>query len=81
MDTVDRMESDGYLKAGYNYIGIDDCWMERKRDIVGNLVPDKTRFPRGMKFIGDYVSIQKSNSKTTEYLFKKCFIFIYIDSQ
>ncbi|XP_045483983.1 alpha-N-acetylgalactosaminidase [Pieris rapae] len=53
--TADKMVSDGYLAAGYNYVGIDDCWMEKDRDKDGRLVPDATRFPNGMKAIGDYI--------------------------
>ncbi|CAH4029122.1 alpha-N-acetylgalactosaminidase [Pieris brassicae] len=53
--TADKMVSDGYLAAGYNYVGIDDCWMEKDRDKDGRLVPDATRFPNGMKWIGDYL--------------------------
>ncbi|CAF4914324.1 unnamed protein product [Pieris macdunnoughi] len=53
--TADKMVSDGYLAAGYNYVGIDDCWMEKDRDKDGRLVPDATRFPNGMKGIGDYL--------------------------
>lgn len=50
------MVSEGFLDAGYNYIGIDDCWAELVRDENQKLVPDKKRFPNGMKFIADYVS-------------------------
>ncbi|CAK1553004.1 unnamed protein product [Leptosia nina] len=53
--TADKMVSEGYLAAGYDYVGIDDCWMERNRDKNGRLVPDGTRFPNGMKGIGDYL--------------------------
>ncbi|XP_047510425.1 alpha-N-acetylgalactosaminidase-like [Pieris napi] len=53
--TADKMVSDGYLAAGYNYVGIDDCWMEKDRDKDGRLVADATRFPNGMKGIGDYL--------------------------
>ncbi|CAG4947719.1 unnamed protein product [Colias eurytheme] len=53
--TADKMISDGYLAAGYNYVGIDDCWMEHDRDREGRLVANGTRFPNGMKYIGDYL--------------------------
>jgi len=52
---ADRLAADGYLDAGYNTIIIDDCWPERQRDSDGNLVPDKTRFPSGIKNLSDYV--------------------------
>lgn len=54
---ADRMVSEGYLAAGYNFVGIDDCWMEKNRDEEGKLVPDAARFPNGMKALGDYVSL------------------------
>ena len=41
--------------AGYDYVNIDDCWMAPSRDAAGNLVPDPTRFPDGIKAVADYV--------------------------
>lgn len=49
------MVTEGYLEAGYEYIGIDDCWLERTRGADGRMVPDKKRFPSGMKALADYV--------------------------
>lgn len=49
------MLDEGYLEAGYNYVGIDDCWLEKERDDNGLLVPDRNRFPNGMKAVADYV--------------------------
>lgn len=43
------------LKAGYIYINVDDCWFAPSRDSQGNLVADPTRFPTGMKALGDYI--------------------------
>lgn len=52
------MEADGYKDAGYQYIIIDDCWMEKERDpITKELVPDRKRFPNGMKPLADYVCV------------------------
>lgn len=52
------MSSEGYLEAGYQYIIIDDCWMEMKRDPDSNkLVADRDRFPSGIKALADYVSV------------------------
>ncbi|XP_026495423.2 alpha-N-acetylgalactosaminidase [Vanessa tameamea] len=53
--TADRMVDEGFLEAGYNYVGIDDCWLEKERDAQGHLVPDRKRFPNGMKAIADYL--------------------------
>ncbi|TWE10041.1 NEW3 domain-containing protein [Rudaeicoccus suwonensis] len=53
--TADRMVADGMKAAGYDYVNIDDCWMEKSRDAQGNLVPDPTKFPQGIKAVADYV--------------------------
>jgi len=53
---TDRLVEDGYLTAGYDQISIDDCWEDKSgRDAGGHLVPDATRFPDGMKAMGDYM--------------------------
>ncbi|KAL1110267.1 hypothetical protein AAG570_008344 [Ranatra chinensis] len=52
---VDKMISDGYLDVGYEYIIVDDCWMENERDSSGHLVEDKVRFPYGMESLINYV--------------------------
>ena len=53
---ADHLHSDGFLAAGYEYVAIDDCWPEKKRDKDGKLLPDHIRFPSGFKALGDYVS-------------------------
>ncbi|KAM3963174.1 alpha-N-acetylgalactosaminidase-like [Aphomia sociella] len=53
--TADLMVTEGYLSAGYNYVGIDDCWLEKERGPDGRMVPDKKRFPNGMKAVSDYI--------------------------
>ncbi|ADJ49531.1 alpha-galactosidase [Amycolatopsis mediterranei S699] len=53
--TADVMVSSGMAAAGYQYVNIDDCWSEWNRDSSGNLVPDHTKFPSGMKALADYV--------------------------
>ncbi|XP_026318115.1 alpha-N-acetylgalactosaminidase isoform X2 [Hyposmocoma kahamanoa] len=52
---TDLLVSEGYASAGYEYINVDDCWPERERDHRGKLVPDRERFPYGMKSLSDYV--------------------------
>ncbi len=54
-ETADTMVESGLLDAGYEYLVIDDCWSEKQRDNNGRLVPDKTKFPNGMKAVADYV--------------------------
>ncbi len=55
LETADRLIEDGYYKAGYEYVIIDDCWSERKRDPEGRLEADRNKFPHGMKYIADYL--------------------------
>lgn len=55
METADIMVSSSLLDAGYEYLVIDDCWAMKERDKKGFLVPDKEKFPNGMKFVSDYV--------------------------
>jgi alpha-galactosidase len=54
MQAADAMISSGMKGAGYEYIVIDDCW-QISRDENGEIVPDKDRFPHGMKYVADYV--------------------------
>ena len=55
---VDGLKDGGFVAAGYTGIHMDDCWerKEPKRDPQTNeLVPEPTRFPHGMKELGDYI--------------------------
>lgn len=52
---ADRMAADGYSKAGYEYVIIDDCWLAKERGKDGNLRADPLRFPSGIKALADYV--------------------------
>lgn len=52
---ADIVVAEGYAAVGYEYINVDDCWLEKDRDFNGQLVPDKQRFPYGMKSLADYV--------------------------
>lgn len=54
-DTADQIVKLGLDKLGYNYVNIDDCWMQHDRDAQGNLQVDAARFPHGMKWLGDYI--------------------------
>ena len=51
--SADALAASGLDKAGYNYLVIDDGWSEKRRDSNGRLVPDKKRFPNGMKSLSD----------------------------
>ncbi|KAF8795467.1 Alpha-N-acetylgalactosaminidase like protein [Argiope bruennichi] len=54
-EMADRLVADGYKDLGYEYVNIDDCWMEKERDKDGKLVPDRQRFPNGIKALADYI--------------------------
>ncbi|KAL7727422.1 hypothetical protein ACLKA6_017548 [Drosophila palustris] len=54
--TADLLVSEGYVALGYEYLIIDDCWMERDRDaMTGKLVPDRARFPSGLDALANYI--------------------------
>lgn len=53
--TADAMVSSGMAAAGYQYVVVDDCWMQDTRDANGNLRARTDRFPSGMKALGDYI--------------------------
>ncbi len=52
---ADAFVASGLKDAGYTYVNIDDCWAEPQRNSAGNLVPNRTRFPNGIKAVADYV--------------------------
>ncbi|XP_063698394.1 alpha-N-acetylgalactosaminidase-like [Culicoides brevitarsis] len=52
---ADLVVSEGYAAVGYEYINIDDCWLEKSRGPNGELVADKKRFPHGMKALSNYI--------------------------
>jgi alpha-galactosidase len=51
--TIDAMVSTGLAAAGYNYVNLDDCW-QSSRTSAGEIVPDPTAFPNGIKVLADY---------------------------
>lgn len=54
-EIADIMVSTGMRDAGYQYLVLDDAWMTDARNAQGELVADSTKFPGGMKAIGDYI--------------------------
>lgn len=52
---ADAMVSSGMRDAGYEYVVVDDCWQASTRAADGSLQADPTRFPSGMKALGDYI--------------------------
>ncbi|MFI6780192.1 glycoside hydrolase family 27 protein [Micromonospora sp. NPDC050276] len=53
--TADALVSSGMRDLGYQYVVVDDCWFNPNRDSSGNIQGDPTRFPSGMKALGDYI--------------------------
>ncbi|WP_433605530.1 glycoside hydrolase family 27 protein [Dactylosporangium sp. CA-139114] len=53
--TADKLVSSGLAAAGYQYVNIDDCWMQHSRDASGNLQPDYAKFPDGISGTAAYV--------------------------
>lgn len=45
----------GLAAHGYNTVTIDDCWMQKMRDAVGNLQFDPQRFPGGIRPVADAI--------------------------
>jgi len=64
---ADIMVSSGMRDAGYKYLVIDDAWMAAERKENGELVADSTKFPGGMKAIGNYI-----HSKGLKYGIYEC---------
>jgi alpha-galactosidase len=55
--TADAMVYRGLRAAGYNYVVLDDCWMDLKRDSNGELQADRQRFPSGIRSLIQYVNM------------------------
>ena len=53
INTIDALVSKGFVKAGYNYINLDDCW-QKSRYKNGTIIPDYAAFPKGIKYLSDY---------------------------
>ncbi|KAJ7500310.1 glycoside hydrolase family 27 protein [Mycena galericulata] len=51
LETARLIKSLGLADVGYNYVNIDDCYSEKKRNTAGDIVADPTRFPSGMKWL------------------------------
>jgi alpha-galactosidase len=51
---ADAMVSSGMKDAGYQYVNVDDCWMNG-RDASGNIQWDTTKFPSGISGLASYV--------------------------
>lgn len=52
---ADAFVSQGLQAVGYEYLNLDDCWMDQSRDADGRLQGHLQNFPSGMKALGDYI--------------------------
>ena len=55
LQTADAMVENGMRDLGYAYINIDDFWQLPERGADGHIQIDKTKFPRGIKYVADYL--------------------------
>ena len=55
LETADYLADSELKKAGYEYIVIDDGWTEQERDADGRLIPNREKFPHGIKYVADYI--------------------------
>ncbi len=53
-EMADAMANSGMVKAGYQYIFLDDCW-QGGRDNKNNIIADPRKFPSGIKALADYL--------------------------
>lgn len=53
--TADILSLNSFQSVGFQYIVIDDCWMDAKRDSNNRLQADVKRFPSGMINLVSYV--------------------------
>lgn len=54
-DAADALVDLGLRDAGYEYVNLDDGWLEQERDADGKLVSRDAIFPHGMKWLTDYI--------------------------
>jgi alpha-galactosidase len=54
LDTAKQLVDTGLRDVGYEYVVLDDCW-SNGRDKDDYLLPNLSRFPKGMKDVGDHI--------------------------
>lgn len=54
---ADALVDNGWAKAGYKWLGVDDCWqkLDGSRDSNGVPVVNPDKFPKGLKDLTDYI--------------------------
>lgn len=54
LEVIDAMVREGLQKAGYEYVVVDGGWRDTVLGPNGELLVNKEKFPRGMKYLADY---------------------------
>ena len=54
-ETADAFISTGMADVGYEYVNLDDCWMDGRDPATNRLRWDTTRFPSGIPALADYI--------------------------
>lgn len=54
IEVIDAMTKEGLLQAGYEYVVVDGGWRDTVLGPNGELLVNKEKFPRGMKYLADY---------------------------
>ena len=52
---ADAMEAEGLVAAGYTIISLDDGVFTTRDPTTNDLTEDKKRFPKGIKYLADYL--------------------------
>lgn len=54
---ADALANNGWAKAGYIWLGIDDCWqqLDGLKDANGVALVNSSKFPNGIKAVTDYI--------------------------
>ncbi|MBN2341653.1 MAG: glycoside hydrolase family 27 protein [Deltaproteobacteria bacterium] len=53
--TADAFISSGMAAAGYQYVNLDDCWMDGRDSTTGRLKWDTSSFPSGIPALAEYI--------------------------
>lgn len=76
MEMADALADLGFKDVGYEYVNIDDCWSEMKRDPNTNkLVPDRKRFPSGIASLADYIHQKGLKFGKNNLCWQTCLMF------
>jgi alpha-galactosidase len=77
---ADAFVSTGMKDAGYQYVNLDDCWMDGRDSATKKVKVNATRFPSGLAALADYVHVKglklgiysTPNTKTCSGIYGSC---------